>query len=54
MPKMEPFKIKIYVKGTTLEVNITSSDPENLLVMAVAITEALRKNGMEPTVEFQP
>lgn len=48
------FRIEIYVKGTSLKVNIETLDPEILLVVGVGVTEALRKIDMEPSVEFQP
>ena len=53
MPKMEPFKIKIYVKGVGLSIDITSSDPYNLLVVSANVVKAIRQEGMEPTVEIQ-
>jgi len=48
------FGIKIYVEGIALEINITSSDPANLLFMAALIIESIKKNNMKPTVELQP
>lgn len=48
------FRVKIYVQGTSLKVNIESLDPENLLIVAGGVVATLRKNDMEPTVEMQP
>ena len=48
------FGIKIYVKGIDLTINVTSADPANLLLMAAAIIESIKKSDMEPTVEIQP
>lgn len=52
--KDRDFGIKIYVKGIQLEINITSRDPANLLLIAAAIIEAIKRDDMEPTVEIQP
>lgn len=50
---MTTYKVRIFVKGTDLEILITSSDPENALLMAAAIIDRLRLNDMEPTIEIQ-
>lgn len=49
---MTDYKVRITVKGIGLEIIITSSDTENMVLMAGAIIDSLRKNNMEPTVEF--
>lgn len=54
MPKMEPFKIKIYVEGVGLCIDITSSNAYNLLVISANVVKAIRIEGMEPTIELQP
>ena len=48
------FRIEVYVKGTSLIVNIETLDPELLLITAAGVVATLRKNDMEPTVEMQP
>lgn len=53
-PLSAPFRIRVYVKGVGLDIQITSSDPYNLLLVSAALVKLLNENDMEPTIEIQP